>query len=210
MTIQKLDLRAKYKTLYLPSAKTPVLVDVPDLLFVMVDGAIEKGMEPGTSSGFQQAVEAMYGFAYTLKFMSKQRKVRPIDFSVMALEGLWWVQDGRFDISVKDNWLYRLLILQPEHVTREMFEDAREKLKAKKENPALDRVRLECFREGLCVEMMHVGPYATEPATVEKMEAFAREKGYRLRGEHHEIYLSDPRRAKPENLKTVLRHPVEK
>lgn len=210
MTIQKLDLRAKYKALYQPSAKTPVIVDVPDLLFVMIDGAIEKGMEPGTSPGFQQAIEAMYGFAYTLKFMLKQRKLKPVDHKVMALEGLWWVEDGKFDIKVKDNWFYRLLILQPEHITPEMFQDAREKLKAKKENPALDRARLECFREGLCVQMMHVGPYATEPATIEKMEAFAHEQGYRLCGNHHEIYLGDPRRAQPDKLKTVLRHPVEK
>ena len=210
MTVKKLDLKTKYKALYQPSAKTPVLVPVPDFLFVRIDGAIEQGFEPGNSPQFQHAVEAMYGFAYTLKFESKQRKSNPIDYPVMALEGLWWVEDGNFDITVKDNWFYTLQIMQPPHITPEMFEDARAKLKTKKENSALDRVRLEHFDEGLCVQIMHVGPYATEPATVEKMKAFAHAQGYEFQYKHHEIYLGDPRRAQPEKLKTVLRHPVSK
>lgn len=208
MTAKKLDLRKEFKALYTPSAKKPVIVDVPELLFVCIDGAIEKGQEPGTSPGFQAATEALYGFAYTLKFMSKLRKTDPIDYPVMALEGLWWVEDGHFDITVKDNWFYRLMIMQPDHITPQMFDQACAKLRAKKDNPALSRVRLEHFHEGLCVQMMHIGPYATEPATVEKMNAFAHEHGYQLRGEHHEIYLGDPRRAKPEKLKTILRHPI--
>lgn len=210
MAVKKLDLKQKFKTLYLPSAKTPALVTVPDFLFVRVDGAIEKGFEPGNSPAFGQAMEALYGFAYTLKFASKLRKKNPIDYPVMALEGLWWVADGNFDISVKDNWFYTVQIMQPPHITTEMFEEARAKLKTKKENPALDRVRLEHFEEGLCVQMMHIGPYATEPATVDKLRAFAHAQGYRFQNKHHEIYLGDPRRAKPEKLKTVLRHPVAK
>jgi hypothetical protein len=200
----------KYKALYQPTAKTPVIVQVPDFLFVRVDGAIEKGFGPGNSPGFQQAVEAMYGFAYALKCASKQRAKNPIDFPVMALEGLWWVEDGNFDFNVQDNWLYTLQIMQPPHITPEMVEEARVKLKAKKENPALDRVRLEHFDEGLCVQMMHIGPYATEPATIEKMRAFAQAQGYQFHHKHHEIYLGDPRRANPEKLKTVLRHPLTK
>lgn len=101
MTMKKLDLKTKYKALYQPSAKTPVILQVPDFLFVRIDGAIEKGFEPGNSPQFQHAVEAMYGFAYTLKFASKQRKQNPIDYPVMALEGLWWVEDGNFDITIK-------------------------------------------------------------------------------------------------------------
>lgn len=210
MTIKKLDLKQKYKNLYISSAKTPALVTVPDFLFVRLDGAIEKGFEPGNSPAFAQAMEALYGFAYTLKFASKLRKKNPIDFPVMALEGLWWVEDGIFDINVKDNWFYTVQIMQPPHITPEMFDEARAKLKGKHENPALDRVRLEHFEEGLCVQMTHIGPYATEPATIEKMQTFARAQGYAFQHKHHEIYLGDPRRAKPEKLKTVLRHPVTK
>lgn len=209
MVLKTLDLKTRYKALYLPP-KTPALVEVPELLYLRLDGAIEKGSEPGLSPGFQEAVGALYGFAYTLKFASKKRKTNPIDYPVMALEGLWWVEGGDFYIDVKDNWLYTLQIMVPPHITPEMFEAARAELEKKRPSPALGRVRRESFAEGECVHVLHVGPYATEPETVERMRAFAEEKGYRLRGRHHEIYLGDPRRAKPEKLKTGIRHGVEK
>lgn len=204
----ELDLRKQWKHLYAPSAKRVELVDVPEFKFLMIDGRIEPGEEPGTSSGFGEAMNALHGAAYTLKFMSKLRKVDPIDYPVMALEGLWWVEDGRFDITVKDNWIYTLLIMQPDHITQEMFAEALAQAAKKRPNPALARLRLESFREGLCVQTMHLGPYAAEPATVEKMAAWAAENGYQFTGKHHEIYMGDPRRTQPEKLKTVLRHPV--
>jgi hypothetical protein len=175
---------------------------------VMLDGRIEAGQEPGTSPGFGAAMGALYGAAYTLKFMSKLRKEHPIDYPVMALEGLWWVEDGRFDITVKDNWVYTVMIMQPDHITPEMFAEALAQAAKKRPNPALSRLRLESFREGLCVQTMHLGPYDTEPASIAKMHRWAAENGYRLVGKHHEIYLGDPRRAEPEKLKTVLRHAV--
>ena len=101
------------------------------------------------------------------------------------------------------------MIMQPEHITPEMFYEGLRQLEQKKRSPALARLRLESFHEGLCMQIMHVGPYATEPATIEKMHAFAHEHGYRLRGKHHEIYLGDPSRAAPERLKTILRQPIE-
>jgi hypothetical protein len=210
-----LDLRKQYKDLYQPSAKKPALVQVPRLQFAMIDGAIEKGEEPGTSPAFREAMMALYGLSYTLKFTSKLRKKNPIDYPVMALEGLWWVEDGRFDITVKDNWCYTVMMLQPEHITQELLEEAREQIRKKgRDSAALAQTRLEQFEEGLCVQMMHIGPYATEPATIEVMRLFAAERGYRDRvgptGKHHEIYLSDPRRVAVEKMKTVLRHPVEK
>jgi hypothetical protein len=205
-----LELRKQWKHLYAPSAKKVELVDVPEFKFVMIDGRIEPGEAPGTSPGFGEAMGALYGAAYTLKFMSKLRKEDPIDYPVMALEGLWWVEDGRFDINIKDNWVYTLMIMQPDHITPEMFAEALTQAAKKKPNSALARLRLESFREGLCVQTMHIGPYATEPATIERMHNWADENGYRLAGKHHEIYLGDPRRADPEKLKTVLRHPVER
>jgi hypothetical protein len=208
--METLDLRKQWKHLYAPSAKKVELVDVPELKFLMADGSIEPGQAPGTSVGFEAAVGALYGAAYTLKFMSKKRDIDPIDYPVMPLEGLWRVEYGKFDITVKDNWGYTLLIMQPDHITPDMFEQALVHLQEKRPNQALPNLRLEAFREGLCVQTMHVGPYATEPATVEGMRQFAAENGYRPLGRHHEIYLGDPRRAQPEKLKTVLRHPVEK
>ncbi len=208
--MKKLDLRKKYKDLYLPSAKKVAVVEVPDFLFVMIDGRMEKGKSPGESLAFQEAMQAMYGAAYTLKFMSKLRKKNPIDYPVMALEGLWWVEGGTFDIAKPDNWLYRAMIMLPDHITPELFAEALEKIRAKRPSPSVEKLRLERFCESLSIQTMHIGPYAGEPATVERLQGFAAENGFALCGLHHEIYMSDPRRAAPEKLKTVLRHPVKK
>jgi hypothetical protein len=209
--MQTLDLRKELKQFYAPSAKKVELVDVPEFQFAMIGGAIELGAEPGNSPAFASAMEALYGITYTLKFMSKLRKEDPIDYPVMALEGLWWVEEGEFTMERKDNWSWTVMILQPNHITLEMFEEARAQVRAKRgDTPALGQLRLERFREGLCVQTLHVGPYADEPATVARMDAFAAERGYVMCGKHHEIYMGDPRRAAPEKLKTVLRHPVEK
>ena len=228
--MKTLDLKKELKYLYAPSAKKVEIVQVPKMQFAMIDGAIEKGAEPGSSSGFQAATQAIYGIAYTLKFMFKKRKTNAIDYPVMALEGLWWVEDGVFDITVKDNWCYTLMIMQPEVITRELFEEARGEVRRKRgDSLELSKLRLAAFEEGPTVQVMHIGPYAAEPPTVERMKAFAQENGYRDRvglpsrtgvppslaartvgGKHHEVYLGDPRKAKPEKLKTVLRHPIEK
>jgi len=210
-----LDLKKQYKNLYQPSAKKIEIVQVPSLQFAMIDGAIEKGSEPGKSPTFADATQALYSLSYTLKFMLKKRKTNAIDYPVMALEGLWWVEDGMFDITVKDNWFYTLMILQPEVITSDIFEEAREQIRKKKgDSEMLFRVRLAHFEEGLCVQVMHVGPYATEPATIERMREFMQENGLKdnvgPNGKHHEIYMSDPRRVAPEKMKTVLRHPVKK
>ncbi len=209
-----LDLKKELKAYYQPPKK-PAILQIPCFQFAMVDGAIEKGSSPGESPGFAEATQALYGISYTLKFMLKKRKTDPVDYPVMALEGLWWVEDGRFDLNVKDNWFYTLMILQPPVITPALFADGLEQLRKKRgDSPALARLRLADFEEGLSVQAMHVGPYATEPATIEAMREYAAGQGYRDRvgpnGKHHEIYLGDPRKADPAKLKTVLRHPVEK
>ena len=208
--MQRIDLKRDLKHLYLPSTKLPVLVDVPPMQFVMADGAIEPDQSPGTSPLFGENMQALYAAAYTLKFAAKLRKEDPLDYPVMALEGLWWVEDGRFDIRQPGNWKYTIMIMQPPQVTQAMFREAVGKAAAKRPNPAFGRLRLATFHEGLSVQIMHLGPYADEPTTLARMEAFAGERGYRLRGLHHEIYLGDPRRADPAKLRTVLRHGVER
>ena len=208
--MKTLDLRKKYKDLYQPSAKRISVVDVPDFLFVMIDGKMEKGKSPGESPAFQEAMQALYGAAYTLKFISKLRKTNAIDYPVMALEGLWWVEGGGFDIAKPDNWRWRAMMMLPDHITPEMFAEAVGKIRGKRPSPSVEKLRLARFREGLCIQTMHIGPYSAEPATLGRMDAFAAENGYTLHGLHHEIYLSDPRRTAPEKLKTVLRHPVKK
>ena len=209
-----LDLKKIHKSLYMPSAKKVEVVDVPALNFVMIDGVIEPGHEPGTSPLFEENMQALYGAAYTLKFMFKKHKENPVDYPVMAMEGLWWVEDGLFDITIKDNWFYTMMIMQPDLVTQDDFTEALQQLRKKKGDlPAFDRLRLGTWEEGRCVQTMHIGPYATEPATIEKMRAFMEENALQdqvgLGGKHHEIYIGDPRRAAPDKLKTILRHPVE-
>jgi hypothetical protein len=213
--MEKLDLKKMLKAYYQPSAKNPEIIRVPRFQFAMLDGAIEPGCLPGDSPAFQQAVSALYGISYTLKFMLKQRSENPIDYPVMALEGLWWVEDGQFDIRVADNWKWTVMILQPEVITPEIFAAGLAQLRKKRgDQPVFARLRLETFEEGMCVQMMHIGPYATEPASVERMHDFAAQQGYGVHlgdgGKHHEIYLSDPRKAAPEKMKTVLRQPVER
>ena len=213
--MKTLDLKKQFKYLYQPSAKKIETVQVPNLQFAMIDGYIEKGSEPGKSPAFAEATQALYGLSYTLKFTFKKRKTNAIDYPVMALEGLWWVEDGKFDIFRKDNWFFTLMIMQPDVVTEDIFEEARAEVRRKKgDSDMLGKARLAYFEEGLCVQTMHIGPYATEPWTIERMHEFMKANGLTdlvgPRGKHHEIYLGDPRKADPAKLKTVLRHPLEK
>jgi hypothetical protein len=209
--MEKLDLKKKFKRFYEPSAKKVEIIEVPSFKFAMLNGKIEPGQGPSTSPVFQEAVSAMYGISFTLKFASKLRKVDPLDYTVMALEGLWWGDTEVFDVNDPQKaWNFTLMMMQPDHITLEMFQTALSQLHKKKDSPALARLRLESFQEGLCVQTMHIGPYAGEPHTLSAMKAFASQAGYRLCGKHHEIYLGDPRKAPPDKLKTVLRYPIEK
>jgi hypothetical protein len=206
------DLKKKLKDIYFPSAKEVAVVDVPEMSYLMADG---KG-DPKTSKDYQDAIEALYSLAYTIKFALKKQG-KGGDYVVMPLESLWWTHEegGRFDADHRDEWKWRAMILQPDAVTAEHLEQARATVKArrtKKKEPvpaALPNVRLERFNEGKSVQILHIGPYSAEPPTIERMHAYAQAQGFKLRGKHHEIYLSDPRRTPEEKWKTVLRHPVE-
>jgi hypothetical protein len=203
----KLDYKKEHKDLYMPKNK-PVIIDVPSIHFIMMDGRGDPHQKD-----YQRAVEALYALSYTIK-MSKMKDPPPgyFDYVVPPLEGLWWVSGGRFDLQKRDNWLWTSMIRQPEFVTPEVFTWALEKCRCKKPDVDITKARFAAFQEGLCVQMMHVGPYAREPETVAIMRAFMAE--HNLTDEtgserkHHEIYLSDPRKTAAEKLKTVLRHPV--
>ncbi len=207
------DVRKEMKELYLPSTKGFATVDVPEMSFLMVDG---EG-DPNTSEEFQDAVGALYSLAYTLKFMLKKEGKAP-DFVVPPLEGLWWTREegGGFDYEARGTWKWTVMIMQPDHVTKGHFERARVDVEAKarkKKQPVprgLAKARFERFREGLSVQTMHVGPFSAEGPVIARMHAHAAEQGLRLRGKHHEIYLSDPRRVPEEKWRTVLRQPVER
>jgi hypothetical protein len=203
-----IDLRKQWKTLYTPSSKTIDVVDVPEFRFLMIDGAVQGGESPSVSAEFAETIQALYGAAYTLKFMCKKRPDNPIDYPVMALEGLWWVESGQFDFAKKEAWQCTLMIMVPDAITEDTFAEALRQVRAKRDSPGVNRLRLASFHEGLCMQTMHIGPYSDEPATIERMKTFAHDHGYVARGKHHEIYLGDPRRGKPENMRTVLRQPI--
>jgi len=202
--MEKLDLKKQWKHLYQPKAGVIVEVDVPPLSYLMVDG---EG-DPNTAPAFQEAVEALYALSYTLKF-SLKKGPRGIDYGVMPLEGLWWADDPRvFHLADKSTWKWTAMILQPEFIAQAEVDTAFDQVRKKKNPAALDRVRFETLEEGACVQVLYLGPFAEEAPTILRMHAFLQAAGKQLRGKHHEIYLSDPRKTAPEKLKTILRQPM--
>jgi hypothetical protein len=188
------------KELYGPSSKEPSLIDVPELQFFMVDGT----GDPNQPGEFQDAIQALYSLSYSAKFMLKKEG---IEFKVSPLEGLWGSAGG-LDPNNKTAWRWTAMIMQPAAVTPSVLDKMRAEAMRKKPLPALPKVRLETFREGLSAQIMHVGPYSAEAPTIARLHEFIQKQGYRLTGKHHEIYLGDPRRSAPERLKTVIRQPI--
>ena len=203
------DFKKTQKELYLPKT-APCVTDVPRMTFITVNG---RG-DPNTGAEYAAAVELLYGLSYAIKMTSKSI----LDYVVAPLEGLWSV-DGDFRgggaaIHDKSKFVWTMMIRQPDFVTAEIFETAKASLKKKRPDLDASKAKLEAFAEGLCVQVLHVGPYDDEPATVAALDAYAAQNGYVLdfsdTRRHHEIYLSDPRKVPPEKLKTVLRHPIRK
>ncbi|MFQ5340993.1 MAG: GyrI-like domain-containing protein [Anaerolineae bacterium] len=202
--MSKVDFKKDLKHLYNPPKSKFTIVDVPAMNFLMIDGH----GDPNNNPAFQDISDALYGMAYTVKFALK---AQGMDYVVPPLEGLWWMENmGEFSLEAKDQWLWTLMIMQPEWATPEVLEEARATLAHKKNPPALPSLRFETYAEGLSVQIMYVGPYADEGPTIARMHAFIEAEGYEPNGKHHEIYLSDPRRTAPEKLKTVIRQPIRR
>jgi hypothetical protein len=204
---QKFDFKKEYKSLFSPSAKEPEMIEVPAFKYLIIDG---QG-DPNTSKDFQDKVQVLYGLSYTIKFMLKQDKTDPFDFTVPPLSGLWCADDiTAFAEGRKHEWKWTLMILMPDRVTREVFAEGKRKLEEKKNPTFLDLAKFEIYEEGLSAQIMYIGPYAEEGPTIAKLHDFFQGKGYTFNGRHHEIYLSDPRRCKPEKMRTILRQPIKK
>ena len=201
--MEKIDYKKELKHLYRPSVKTVETVDVPKMNFFMVDG--DGGPHHPT---FQNAIEVLFPLSYTLKFMIKKSEIG-IDYGVLPLEGLWWADDmSSFIKDKKDDWKWTLMIMQPEIITNEMVIETVKQVKVKKNPISLPLVRFESFAEGKAAQIMHIGPFSEEGPTVEKVHTFIDDSGCKRTGKHHEIYLSDIRRAAPEKLRTIIRQPM--
>lgn len=199
----QIDLKKDLKALYHASAKAVVQVDVPELKFLMIDG---QG-DPNTAPAYAEAVQALFSVSYTAKFMVKKGPMA-IDYTVMPLEGQWWADDmSAFTMADKAKWKWTMMIMQPDFVPDELIHGAIGEVLRKKNLPGADRLRLERFSEGRCAQVLHVGPFTEEGPAIERVHAFIGERSS-LRGKHHEIYLSDVRRADPAKWKTILRQPM--
>lgn len=206
------DFKKEYKEFYLPKRR-PEIVDVPAMHYVAVRGSGDPNAENGA---YQQAVGVLYGVAYTLKMSHKSGYQMEgfFEYVVPPLEGFWW-QDGKtaVDYSDKSSFQWIAMIRLPDFVTEKDFAWAVSEVERKKK---LDCSAAEFLtvEEGLCVQIMHLGPYDDEPESVARMDEYLAEQGYENdlseTRRHHEIYLSDPRRAAPEKWKTVIRHPIKK
>lgn len=199
----KIDLKKENKEFYYPSTKKVAMVKLPEMKFIMIDG---QG-DPNTAKEYQDAMETIFPVAYKTKFTSKKEKSK--DYVVMPLEGLWWADNmEEFSIADKSSWKWTVMIRQPDFITQTIINKAIEELERKKDLPSIYKLRFENFKEGLAAQIMHVGPYGeAEAPAVSKIHDFIEKEGYKLRGKHHEIYISDMRRTKPEKLKTVIRQP---
>ena len=199
----KLDLKVELKHLYKASAKVVTEIDVPEMRYLMIDGV----GDPNKSKEYANAVEALFSASYTAKFIVK-RGSQSTDYAVMPLEGLWWAEDmSAFVADDKSEWAWTMMILQPDFVSDDTIADAIEQVAVKKHLPALPALRLERFAEGHCAQILHKGPFSDEGPTVERLHDHIDSNGSRT-GKHHEIYLSDIRRAAPENWKTIIRQPM--
>lgn len=181
------------------------VVDVPPLRYLAIDGH----GDPNTSQTYRDAVSAIYPVAYKLKFLSKRELDR--DYVVMPLEAQWWSDDMAAFTTDRDKsrWSWTLLNLVPEWLTAEHVDRARAAATESSEGAPVGDVRLEQLAEGRCVQTLHVGPFDDEGPVLDAMHTeFIPAQGLRMTGKHHEIYLSDIRRAAPANLRTIVRQPV--
>lgn len=212
--MNKIDFKKEQKELYSPTTE-PSLIHVPAMKFIMVKG---KGNPNDSEGEYSHAVQLLYALSYHMK-MTHKKSPTGCDYVVAPLEGLWWLEDSsEQDFTNKDKYHWISMIRQPDFITPEFFETAKTVVAKKKPELNVDLAKLELFEEGLCIQCMHLGPYATEPETISKMDEYAKLNNLKYDigtvlpdghvRRHHEIYLSDPKKVKPEAMKTILRHPV--
>ena len=203
--MNRIDYKKQLKELYQAKTNNPVTVNVPKMNYILIDGH----GDPNTSQEYIDAIQTLYPVAYTIKFMCK--KELEFDYGVMPLEGLWWTEKmADFKIDDKSNWLWTAMIMQPDIVTKDIFERAVNQVAGKKNPTSLDKISFESYEEGRSAQVMYVGPYSGEGPTIIELHEFINQQGGNLdetNTHHHEIYLGDPRRTDPSKLKTIIRQP---
>ena len=203
--MNKIDYKKKLNELYNGKIGQPIMVDVPSMNFIMIDGM----GDPNTSPEYAAAIQTLYPIAYTIKFMCKKELLE--DFGVMPLEGLWWTENMHdFNPTDKSNWLWTAMIMQPGIVNQDIYERALKQVAEKKGLESLGKIRFELYEEGRAAQVMYAGPYADEGPIIQMLHDFIKDQGGKLDNSnkhHHEIYLSDPRRSAPSKLRTIIRQP---
>ena len=199
--MSKLDLLKEYKSYY-NAGKNPEIVEFDEANYLTIEGVGEPA-----GKMFVSKVEALYPLAYGIKKICKEQDK---DFGVPKLEGLWWVEGDTPALEIPSSeWRWKLLIRMPEFVTKELMFSVQPVVAKKKKNELVQKIALEKMTEGKCVQIMHIGPYSTEHKTINELMAFIDANGISVNGKHHEIYLSDPRKNKPDKMKTIIRYPVK-
>ena len=199
--MSKLDLLKEYKSYY-NAGKNPEIVEFDEANYLTIEGIGEPA-----GKMFVSKVEALYPLAYGIKKICKEQDK---DFGVPKLEGLWWVDGDTPALEIPRNeWRWKLLIRMPEFITKELMFSVQPVVAKKKKNELVQKIALEKMTEGKCVQIMHIGPYSTEHKTINELMAFIDANGISVNGKHHEIYLSDPRKNKPDKMKAIIRYPVK-
>jgi hypothetical protein len=202
--MSKLDLKKEFRECYTAPADRFQIVCVPRMQFLMVDGC----GDPNKAPRFEQCVQSLYSVAYCVKLALRKAGGHE-DYVVGPLEGLWWTDDPvAFTLDKRDTWKWTLMLAQPQFITETMVWQAVADASAGDDAPLSAAVRLESLEEGLCCQILHVGPNEDEAATIARMHAFIHAKGHHLRGRHHEIYMNDPRRNAPQKRRTILRQAI--
>ena len=207
--MEKLDLTKEFKNYY-TAKRSPELIDFGPVDYISITG---KGDPSGED--FAHKIEALYSSIYSVKF---NWKAKDKDFVVAKLEGLWWFDETKYKGKTvvnsptevpRSEWEYRLLIRLPDFVTQEDIKTAKETVLKKKQLELVNQVEYFTLHEGKCIQMLHVGPFSTEPESLAVIMEFSKKNNLQKNGLHHEIYLSDFRKTEPEKLKTILREPVK-
>ncbi len=194
--------KTAYRPLYAASSR-PDLVEVPPMRYLMIDGA----GDPNTSLEYREAIEALYPIAYGLR--SAIKDTTGDAYVVMPLEGLWWADDMRlFSVDDKSNWLWTAMICIPDILAPDAAADLIASTTSKKGLVAGSKAKVDTLAEGIAAQVLHIGPYAAEAPTIAILHQYIEETGSERTGKHHEIYLSDPRKADPARLRTIIRQPI--